>query len=479
MTRLKTTRPAATDPAEAWPVRLPARLAALACMVAALASPLPAADAAPARAAFDISPEAARWKPILVADPARHVPGPPPAPGSAQAKAELAELLAWQARRTVPDQQAIAYWSRAAASVPWSREVRDLVLREGSHPPRAARAMAHVSAAMYDAVVITWRAKAKYRRPAPAAPGLRPAVHEAGLPSYPSEHAAVAYAAAEVMAHLYPGEAALLRRKASLAAETRIAAGVNVRSDLEAGRAIGVAAAAAAIARARHDGADRVAKLPLVTRPGQWTHPTPMEPLAGSWKPWLLASGSQFRLPKPKAPGSPIHRAALAEVLAVSKKLTPAQVKLAKYWNFDVPAVQWNDLVMPDIERRMDTPTAARTLAVLDMLLADAFIACWDTKYVLRELRPDMIAKDFRGIVMTPPHPSYPSGHATASMAAAVYLARVFPDRAAYYLREAETASASRLWAGIHFRRDNDDGLRFGRRIATYGMQQAQRRGLL
>lgn len=453
-------------------------LAMAALAIAAAVPPAPPAQAAPAPAGANPAPAAARWKTLLVTDPARAMPAPPPAPGSEAARAEFAELLAWQARRTGPDLQAIAYWSRGAAVIPWSKEARDLLIRQGAFPPRAARALAHVHVAMYDATVIAWKAKAKYGRRAPRAPGLRPVLDDDGIPAYPSEHAAVAFAAAEVLAHLYPAEAEAMRKKAALAAETRLAGGANTRSDVVAGKAIGEAAAAAAIARLRVDGGDAVAKLPLATRPGQWTHVAPMEPLAGTWRPWFLAKGSQFRPAKPAPPGSPIHRALLAEVVATQRKLTPAQIKLARYWNYDVPAIMWNDLVMPEVERRLDTPHAAKALAVLNVIEADTAIALWDAKYALRELRPDMVATGFRGVIETPPHPSFPAGHAGFSSAAAAYLATVFPDRAAYYRQEAQTAAMSRLWGGIHYRRDNDAGLRLGAQVARHVMREARKRGL-
>lgn len=457
-----------------------ALLAAVAAGGLAFVAPAPALAApAPARAALKVAPAAAGWKTILVADPARAMPGPPPAAGSEQAKAELAELLAWQARRTGPDQQAIGYWSRAAAVIPWSKETRDLLIRQGAVPPRAARALAHVHAAMYDATVIAWKAKAKYGRPAPAAPGLKPLLDDEGVPSYPSEHAATAFAAAEVLAYLYPEEAEAMRKKAALASETRIAGGGNTRSDVDAGKAIGEAAAQAAIARLKTDGGDAVAKLPLETKPGQWTHPAPMEPLAGTWKPWFLTKASQFRPAKPAPPGSPIHKALVAEVIHTQKKLTTEQIKLAKYWNFDVPAIMWNDLVTPDVASRMDSPHAARTLAMLNIIEADTAIAVWEAKYALRELRPVMVAKGFKSIIMTPPHPSFPAGHASFSNAAATYMSTVFPDRAAYYRQEALTAAQSRLWGGIHYRRDNDAGLVIGQKVAKQAIAEAKKKGLL
>jgi len=55
----------------------------------------------------------------------------------------------------------------------------------------------------------------------------------------------------------------------------------------------------AVIARAKSDGFDSVfiGSFPPMT--GVWSNSNPVYPLAGSWKPWALSSGSQLRLPPP------------------------------------------------------------------------------------------------------------------------------------------------------------------------------------
>ncbi|MFX6679327.1 phosphatase PAP2 family protein, partial [Acinetobacter baumannii] len=67
--------------------------------------------------------------------------------------------------------------------------------------------------------------------------------------------------------------------------------------------------------------------------------------------------------------------------------------------------------------------------------------------------------------LVTPVHPSYVSGHATVSGAAAVVLAYNFPDEAARIEHWAQDAAMSRLYGGIHFRFDNDAGLQLGRAV--------------
>jgi membrane-associated phospholipid phosphatase len=240
---------------------------------------------------------------------------------------------------------------------------------------------------------------------------------------------------------------------------------------------------------------------------GKWWVPAPMESGAGAWDTWLLKSGSQFRLKYDWAADmkNPTFKAAYDEVGATHQKLTRHQIERAIYWNFDVPAILWNDIarraastgktpmkpdsmgiMWSDIARNaiasqaLDVPHTARMLNVLHLTLADAFIACWDTKYQNDVPRPYMMAPDGKPlmtVVPTPPHPSYPSGHATASMAAAVVLSKYFPAQQRYFVAQAEEAAMSRLWGGIHYRKDNDDGLKLGKRIGEYCAQQAAAKG--
>jgi hypothetical protein len=65
-----------------------------------------------------------------------------------------------------------------------------------------------------------------------------------------------------------------------------------------------------------------------------------------------------------------------------------------------------------------------------------------------------------------PQHPAYPSGHSTASGAAATVLSQFFPDEAAPIWALVLDSGFSRLKAGIHYRSDYTAGLDLGRRMA-------------
>ena len=84
---------------------------------------------------------------------------------------------------------------------------------------------------------------------------------------------------------------------------------------------------------------------------------------------------------------------------------------------------------------------------------------------------------------MTPPFPSYVSGHSSTSGAASTVLVAFFPADATRLRAMAEEAAVSRLYGGIHYRSDNEAGLtlvaRAGGSIsAEHGIGVAKRRWL-
>jgi hypothetical protein len=56
-------------------------------------------------------------------------------------------------------------------------------------------------------------------------------------------------------------------------------------------------------------------------------------------------------------------------------------------------------------------------------------------------------------------------------------LAWLFPNDAQAVTALADAAAMSRMWAGIHFRSDDDDGLALGRQVATLVIEWAKQDG--
>ncbi len=77
-------------------------------------------------------------------------------------------------------------------------------------------------------------------------------------------------------------------------------------------------------------------------------------------------------------------------------------------------------------------------------------------------------------VITTPNFPTYTSGHSTISAAAAAVLAEVFPAERDYFIQQSEEAALSRLYGGIHFRHDNEEGTRVGTEIGARVVERMQ-----
>ena len=187
-----------------------------------------------------------------------------------------------------------------------------------------------------------------------------------------------------------------------------------------------------------------------------------------------MNSGDQFRPGPPPAFGSPEFLAALAEVRQFSDNRTADQLRIAQFWAMTTGSLVsgfWNQETTNRIERyHLNERRAARTLALVHMAAMDATIACYDAKYTYWLIRPYKADPNITVPITKPNHPSYPSAHACSSGAVAYVLAGIFPADAAQLRAMADEAGESRLYAGIHYRFDKDEGLRIGRQVAALAL---------
>jgi hypothetical protein len=223
---------------------------------------------------------------------------------------------------------------------------------------------------------------------------------------------------------------------------------------------------------------ENAATKPYVRRGGDlaWWAEWPTTPDAGSWRPWLIPAASQFRAPPPPVYSSAEDLHQVESVKTAIAQRTAEQQAAVLFWaggsGTETPAGIWLR-VAGDHLRATGAPLelVLTVRATLAMTMADAFIACWDTKYTYWTKRPFMRDPAIHSSIATPTFPSYTSGHATVSAAAATVLGHYFPDQASRWMAMAQEAKDSRLWSGIHFPVDNDRGFEMGKAIAAYVLQ--------
>jgi acid phosphatase (class A) len=150
--------------------------------------------------------------------------------------------------------------------------------------PAALPATASLFARLHaDESVLVGPVKRRWHRSRPfaASPVVRPCVTRPWSASYPSGHAAFAYAAAEALADILLEWQDAIRARAAIYARDRVVCGVHYPSDIEAGRLAGLAIAAAMRDDARYQAALAAARpelrhvlgLPLRQVSGATTRP--------------------------------------------------------------------------------------------------------------------------------------------------------------------------------------------------------------
>lgn len=390
--------------------------------------------------------------------------------------------------------------AKGDAIIDWNTSALNAVRAGKTNPPLAARNLAMVQLAVYDAVNSLDPLYQPYG-------GIRVRARRGA-----SMVAAAAGAADEVLSALYPKQVATF--DATLAESL---ATVPCRAARSRGEAVGRQIGDAILALRANDGSDTFVNAPPATQPGMWS-PTPpaFSPPVGLnfafVTPFAMTSPSQFRPGPPPALDSAEYTAAFNEVMAVggtdSSVRTADQTAYARFWA-DLPGVtftppgHWNQIAEDAaMSRRLTLPAEAHLFALLDIALADAGISCWETKNFYDFWRPvtAIRAGDSDGnpltvgdpnwtpLWATPAFSSYTSGHATFSAAAAAVLDSVFganfsfsdtgdpteglvPRHFTSFDQAAAEAAASRMYGGIHFRFDNETGLRVGGEVGRYVLQ--------
>lgn len=470
---------------------------------------------------------AGTWKTILLTAPNEINVAAPAATNTPDYVAQINEIKSCQYNLSRQDQEIVKYWS-AGAVLRWNEILRELVAKHNlppyqnedgtypipsatnplayplfpfANPPYAARAYAYVSAAQYDALVAAWYYKKQYNRPSPyqVDTTLHVLIPKSPLSSYPSEDATIAGVCAEMLKLLFPGDQDFIQQKIEEHKRARIVSGANVRSDIDAGEALGKAVALKFVARARGDRAGAA-----VGTPTQWAQletdaitrgetpwislespkRPPMLPLYGNVKPFLFDSLTKVSLlpTPPPSVHSPQMQTELAEVLDNIKHPTREKTAIVHFWADGVgtstPPGHWNAIAAEDfISKSFSEVRWARNLALLNMSLMDAGIECWYTKYFYFNPRPTQLNPEIKTLTGVPNFPAYISGHSTFSAAAATVLSHIIPEKAAAYDAMAKEASMSRLYGGIHYRSDCEVGLVVGKNVGNYAVQRAQTDG--
>ncbi|HEY6956256.1 MAG TPA: vanadium-dependent haloperoxidase [Flavisolibacter sp.] len=234
--------------------------------------------------------------------------------------------------------------------------------------------------------------------------------------------------------------------------------------------------------------------------PGLWvppTNPVPKTstPYWGNLRVMVAGSGNNAQPGPPTAysesPSSDFYKM-VQQVYTASQNLTTAETNMALYWR-DVPGVTTPGHYVSILKQVIQTTNASLDKAAIGYALSgivvyDAAISCWQTKYQYNLVRPITYIRNVLGhttwspLLATPAHPEYSSAHAVLSSADAEAMTAVFgdlpftdhtydylgmPSRSFNSFRDfGLEAGNSRIYAGIHYQPSINAGLRQGRKVA-------------
>ena len=321
----------------------------------------------------------------------------------------------------------------------WNQLTTELGLKAKLPPPRFSRAYALVQVAIYDALT-THQGESKPQR------------------------ALAAGAAFVVLNYLFPNDAERISQVLSQQIELSEA---KNKGSLNAAFNVGRGKGNLVVFYGKNDGSDAV--FPGSAPKGDciWTGTNPVLPMCGTWKTWIVTDGAEF-LPEPPFPcGSEQDLLELDQVYQASFNRTAEQIAIVHKWADLPPPTIWNGYLIERVEsNNLSILASARAFAYLNITMLDAFVCCWNTKYTYWTARPfQRLPEDFTTVITTPNFPSYTSGHSTISGAAAPVMGELFPSELEFFRAEALEAADSRLWGGIHYRQDNEQGLVVGKKI--------------
>ncbi len=409
------------------------------------------------------------------------------------------KILRWGLASTVFVILSVTSAQAADAISAWNQISETAVKTAGHPPPVAALDFAIVHLAIYDAVASIERRYEPYYTLVPGATG--------------SPSAAAAKAGHDVLLGLFPAQ------KKMLDADYADFLAANGIDPLDPATAVGARAAANILALRADDGRFPLNPPPFLGKNdiGQWRPtpsllPGPPPRLASGLTPWVatvtpftMYSDSQFRVDPPPGLGSRLWADDYKETMTLgsltSTTRTAEQTEIGHFWADSGPVLWQNALRYISDTYLHDTGDRARMFALAEAAMADAQIACWESKYFYSFWRPitairlgdqdgnpaTVVDPDWQPLINTPNFPEYPSGHADISGAVSHMLRLFFKSDELKFQMTTTNALAlqktrtftrfsqaeqevidARVYVGIHYRNSDTTAQAQGRRVSNW-----------
>ena len=259
-------------------------------------------------------------------------------------------------------------------------------------------------------------------------------------------------------------------------------------------------------------------KYTITDKAGTWkpTPPAYMEGIEPNWRevrPMILNAANQFSPVSPPEfsmeEGSDFYKLT-KEVEKAVNEATEEHKAIASFWDCNpfvmnqtghmmfatkkiTPGGHWMGIAtIASKVNGSNFMESVENLTIVSIALFDAFISCWDEKYRSNLIRPETVINEhfdpnWVPILQTPPFPEHTSGHSVISSASAIALTSLLGDNFEFtddvevkyglperkfnsFIEASEEAAISRLYGGIHYMPAIEDGVKQGRKVGQFIM---------
>jgi hypothetical protein len=378
--------------------------------------------------------------------------------------------------------------------IQWNALAQEIMQNPGYNPMDAARILAMIHLAMHDALNCITPVYETY------------AWHQEDRKADPI--VAVSASAHTVLLALFPS-----KREQLDSALSEAIVGIMSHEGKQHGLALGRAAGNAIVNQRKGDNVhlDPITEITNPKEPGLYQAVPPMTFLyAPYWKdlqPFGLERPDQFRIDVMPLLTSEAYTMDFNEVKAKgalqNSTRTDEETTIAKFW-YEFSEIGWNRIAVTVArQKNLNLVSTARLFALVNMALADAYIAGWDSKIHYNFWRPYTAIRvaetdgntntegdaEWEPLMVTPPVQDYPSTHSALGNAAAAILSNEFGDHTSFtfsstsavpanstrsfqsFSQAAKENADSRVLAGLHFRFSCEKGLDLGNQVGLWIIQ--------
>ena len=230
-------------------------------------------------------------------------------------------------------------------------------------------------------------------------------------------------------------------------------------------------------------------------------NPAQADTNAGSWKPILLSSATEFPVAAPIAVTSADYKLELLEIKSWQSDLSEEEKEQIAYWSAGA-VLRWNEILrelvakynlapyqdangnypVPSAANPLayplfpfaNPPYAARAYAYVSAAQYDALVAAYHYKNVYKRPTPHTTDPSIQELIPVVEGYCYPSEDAVVSGAAAAMLTLLFPGEQDYIQQQLDACKNYRIMAGANTRSDMNAGEALGRAVATKFINRAR-----